>query len=329
MQLPRPAGFFFAAQSDNWISVLRVGLGIQVVLYCLSLRADWNRILAGTGRGLISRQLSEFVLSGESPLIPRLGWLVNVGSQFGLSEVTLLTGSWACLPVPGCFLVTGLFCRAAAIVSWFLYLCSVRSGGLLAYGMDQLTTVGLFYLMISPLPDRCSLDCLFRMIPVKSHRSGFIRRMLQIHLCIIYLVGGLAKCVGPGWWNGDSIWRALSHPPFNVIAPEILVRWRTVFPIAGITVWAIELGYPLLIWSKRTRNLWLICTIGMHVAIGVTMGMYLFALIMIVLNLAAFGPDWMRTGHAAAQNTACDGDAGGLVSMTSGELAFSAVKKNS
>jgi hypothetical protein len=28
----------------------------------------------------------------------------------------------------------------------------------------------------------------------------------------------------------------------------------------------------------------------MHVGIGVTMGMYLFALVMIVLNVAAFGP---------------------------------------
>jgi hypothetical protein len=28
----------------------------------------------------------------------------------------------------------------------------------------------------------------------------------------------------------------------------------------------------------------------MHVAIGLTMGMYLFAFIMIVLNVAAFGP---------------------------------------
>jgi hypothetical protein len=32
------------------------------------------------------------------------------------------------------------------------------------------------------------------------------------------------------------------------------------------------------------------CICAMHVAIGVTMGMYLFALIMIVLNAAAFGP---------------------------------------
>ncbi|MDQ2659664.1 MAG: hypothetical protein M3Y03_04515, partial [Verrucomicrobiota bacterium] len=48
-------------------------------------------------------------------------------------------------------------------------------------------------------------------------------------------------------------------------------------------------GYPVLIWPKRTRLVWLIATCGMHLAIGLTMGMYLFALIMIVLNLAAFG----------------------------------------
>jgi hypothetical protein len=32
----------------------------------------------------------------------------------------------------------------------------------------------------------------------------------------------------------------------------------------------------------------------MHVGIGLTMGMYLFAFIMIILNLAAFGPDLIR-----------------------------------
>jgi hypothetical protein len=30
----------------------------------------------------------------------------------------------------------------------------------------------------------------------------------------------------------------------------------------------------------------------MHIAIGLTRGMYLFALVMIVWNLAAFGPDF-------------------------------------
>jgi len=43
---------------------------------------------------------------------------------------------------------------------------------------------------------------------------------------------------------------------------------------------------------KKTRFIWLVCIVGMHIAIGLTMGMYLFALTMIVLNLAAFGPDF-------------------------------------
>jgi hypothetical protein len=70
------------------------------------------------------------------------------------------------------------------------------------------------------------------------------------------------------------------------------VKWKDLFPVVGISVWLIEIGYPLLIWSKRTRNIWLICVIIMHVAIGLMMGMYLFALVMIVLNVAAFGPRW-------------------------------------
>jgi len=37
----------------------------------------------------------------------------------------------------------------------------------------------------------------------------------------------------------------------------------------------------------------------MHVAIGFTMGLYLFALIMVVLNLAAFGPDFFGSGRRA------------------------------
>jgi hypothetical protein len=33
----------------------------------------------------------------------------------------------------------------------------------------------------------------------------------------------------------------------------------------------------------------------MHLLIGLAMGMYLFSLVMIILNVAAFGPGLMRT----------------------------------
>jgi hypothetical protein len=83
----------------------------------------------------------------------------------------------------------------------------------------------------------------------------------------------------------------LIRPPFNLISPDILVRFKYALPVLGISICVIEVGYPLFIWMKKTRFVWLVCILGMHVAIGLTMGLYLFALVMIVLNLAAFGVD--------------------------------------
>jgi hypothetical protein len=68
-----------------------------------------------------------------------------------------------------------------------------------------------------------------------------------------------------------------------------LVRFKYALPVLGISICLIEIGYPVFIWIKKTRFFWLVCILAMHAAIGLTMGMYLFALIMILLNLAAFG----------------------------------------
>jgi len=291
----RVTDFFFPIQSDEWLTVLRIGLAVQVLFYCLAIRSDWNYLLAGTGRGLISRDLSEVALSGESSFIPRLGWLVNIGSRFGISEALILNAAWFCLVCAACFLVIGLFSRTAATSTWFFHLCAVKSGGLLAYGMDNFTTIGLFYLMLSPLPDQFSVDYRFRKVTLRNPQlQGLFRRVLQVHLCIAYFFGGLAKCTGPGWWNGNSLWRAFTNTPFNVIDPEILVRWKYFFPVVGIFVCLLEIGYPFFIWNSKTRKIWLIGICSMHVGIGLTMGMYLFAFVMIVLNLAAFGPGLIR-----------------------------------
>jgi hypothetical protein len=68
-----------------------------------------------------------------------------------------------------------------------------------------------------------------------------------------------------------------------------LIRFKYALPVLGISICLIEIGYPIFIWMKKTRFPWLVCILAMHAAIGLAMGMYLFALVMIVLNLAAFG----------------------------------------
>ena len=287
--------FLFQSDSGEWLSILRIGLGLEVTLYASSLWADWGRMFARSSTGFLNREFTEAVLSIQSPLVPRIGWFVWMGERAGLSEQTTLMIVWLLLFAAGCFLVVGLCCRTAAIAAWLIHLCSAKTGGYLAYGMDNFLTIGLFYLAIAPLPDRLALDRkLWRVRPRDPEVVGFFRRVLQLHLCVIYFFGGLTKSLGAGWWNGDSMWRALTRPPFNLIPSQTLIHGQSILLIAGIFVCLLELSFPILIWPKRTRLPCLIAIITMHIGIGAMMGLYLFSLVMIVLDFAAFGPGLLR-----------------------------------
>jgi len=313
MKRPRLRAFLFPTDSDRWVTILRIGVGLQVTLFAWSLRTDWNDLFGSERHGLVNRRLTEVILSSQSPLTPRLGWLLAVGRHLGISDSTSLSLVWWGLFAVGLCLLAGLFCRLAAIGGWFFYLSCVKSGLLFAYGVDNFTTIALFYLMIAPLPDAFSLDQKFRVhCELDPERLGFHRRVLQLHLCVIYFFGGFAKSLGAGWWNGDSIWRALTRPPFDQVPAEVLVRYALFLPAMGILVCFLETGYAMFIWPKQTRPFWLAGILLLHLSIGLTMGLYLFALIMIVLNLAAFGPEFLLRAVGAVRARWKQGDDSGL-----------------
>ena len=287
--------FLFPLETDAWVTCLRVGTGLQVIFYALSLRGDWMDMFAPNANGLVSREIAEAITASDSAFAPTISWLVSAAAQLGIGESTALWITWWLLLIAGVFLVIGLFSRVAAITACLLHLCVIGSGELLLYGADCFRTIALFYLVVAPLSDKWSLDaCWLGFKKGDPRLLGLCRRVLQVHLCLVYFFGGLAKCLGLGWWNGNSIWRALTRPPFNVISPDILVSWRYFLPVAGIFICLLETGYIFFIWPKRTRLVWLTCMLGVHLGIAVTMGLYLFSFIMIVLNLAAFGAGLFR-----------------------------------
>ena len=73
--------FLIPPETDHWLAILRVGLGVEVMLYSLSLRNDWIYLLSGT-----VRQLAEALLSLESHFIPRLGWFAALAGQVEVDE---------------------------------------------------------------------------------------------------------------------------------------------------------------------------------------------------------------------------------------------------
>jgi hypothetical protein len=267
-------------------------MGLQLLFFSSSLRSDWLSLFENDGNQTISRDLSEALLSAQSHFIPRLGWLVQGGAAIGLNELTILNIAFVLSFFSGCFLAIGLFSRSAAVAGWFIHLCAVKSANLMTYGVDNFTTIGLFYLMFAPLPDRFALDYVRKGAVQSNHYlAGACLRVLQLHLCIVYFFSGLIKALGVGWWNGQSLWRSLTTPPYDVVAPHVWATLAPVLPLFGITVWVLEIGYPIFIWLRKTRLIWFLGIIAMHVAIALAMGLYLFAFVMIVLNLAAFGTE--------------------------------------
>ncbi len=261
----------------------------MAAISCLSLRADWSDIFSVETGGPVKRDLAEAILSNQSRMIPRLGWIVAGGEAMGIDEPLVVDAAWWALLAGSGLLAVGLFCRPAAIGTAFLHLCVVKSTASLTYGMDNFTTLGLFFLAICPLPDALTLDARWRKPkPIDARASGFFRRALQLQLCVIYFFGGVTKCAGAGWWDGSNLWRAMIRPPFNVIPPGVLLSFQFVLPILGAAICLLEMGYPVLMWIRPTRRWCLLAIVLMHIGIGLTLGMYLFALIMIVLNLAGF-----------------------------------------
>src|SRR4051794_36791827 len=175
--MDQPLGF------DTWLSFLRIGFGLQVVFYCLLLESTWRSLFAGPAEALLSRELSEFIVARQSPLVPNVSWLVTATGRIGLHEDVTLSALWIALLLAGVCLALGLMCRTAAVTAWLLHLCAAKSSYLLFYGVDNFMTIGLFYLMLAPLPDAAALDWkLWKPKSPDPQRLGFFRLALQVHL---------------------------------------------------------------------------------------------------------------------------------------------------
>src|SRR5205814_2038195 len=144
--------WFFGGTTDNWLAALRIGLGLQLVLYCITSRADWLQMFTLHPGSFVTRDLTEALVTLGSALVPRVSWFISAGELTGLSEATVLWVVWSVLLAAGLCLVAGIFCRSAAIAAWSLHLSAIKSSALLSYAVDNFTSIGLFYLLLWSLP---------------------------------------------------------------------------------------------------------------------------------------------------------------------------------
>lgn len=212
------------------------------------------------------------------------------------------------LAVALCFTV-GLGTRVTAPLAWFLNLmyCHRLTGHL--FGLDQVMMLLLMYLMLAPCGSVYSVDAWLSgrrartgkkvswwFPPVTpSSATQVATRLIQLHLCIIYLFGGISKLRGEMWWDGSALWYAIVNWEYQSIDAVWLGHYPTLLgALAHITIFW-ETFYCATVWPRFSRPWTIALAIAVHGGIALGLGMITFGLMMIVANLSFIDPQTTRS----------------------------------
>ncbi len=196
-------------------------------------------------------------------------------------------------------LFVGWRTRTAAVLAWLFAVsyCHRLQGAL--FGLDQAITMIAMYLMIGPSGAVYSVDRWLAKrrgaaAPSATSSANVAIRLIQIHLCVIYLFSAIAKMKGDTWSDGSAIWYAVANLEYQSFDLTWIARfpWLIALTTHATIYW--ELTYAGLIWPKTTRPIMLAMAVAVHGGIALAMGMITFGLAMLIANVAFVPPNWTQ-----------------------------------
>jgi len=272
--------FLFAPARPAPLVALRIGLAAVLLAQAVQVAPLFHSLY--THRGLLRGPLKDTFDSGH--LLP-LGELLaspyesQLLAVLGLVYVASLIG-----------MLLGWRTRVCTGVAWLLHFVFMRVAPATNYGADDFATIFLFYAAVAPGGAFLALDRRAgRTSDAPTATTRLAIRVMQIHLCIAYLLSGVEQASGEQWNDGEAIWRSLVSQGYELLDFTWLAHVPWLAAIAGWLVLVIEIGYAVFIWPARTRRVWVAAVAAMHAGIGVFMGLHVFAAVMIVLTVAMFG----------------------------------------
>jgi predicted DCC family thiol-disulfide oxidoreductase YuxK len=306
--------FFFNAADPTALGLIRVVIG---------LLAFWNMLVYGLdlhdffgSQGWADPSAIRQVQDQQHPLAWSFWFLVPDG---WLRPVWLL-----CLAVLGLFTL-GLFSRVTGVLAWMIIVSTVRRVPISLFGFDQILSTMAFYLAVTFASGQaCSIDRFLRRwssaraaarqahisgssgvrrvvpddsgVPRRTIEANLALRLIQLHLVFIYAMAGLAKVHGPSWWNGTALWGTMTAGEFVTGDFTWISRWPLL--VNGLThgSLALELLYPILVWTPLLRPFLLAGAVTLHAGIALTApGLTEFGLAMIGANLSFVSGSWLRS----------------------------------
>jgi hypothetical protein len=169
------------------------------------------------------------------------------------------------------------------------------------FGLDDINALLAMYLMVGPCGAAYSLDrWLARGRPGElrpaepSTSANLAIRLIQVHMCLVYLFSAMGKLEGETWWGGQAIWLSVANLEYQSLDMTWLAdhRWLINAMTHFTVFW--ELSYCVLVWPRLLRPLVIGAAIFIHLGIAVALGMKTFGLVMLIGNAAFISPALVR-----------------------------------
>jgi len=243
------------------LAALRIAIGGFVTAYVLVNVREFDRLAGRTADAFEPIGLARLL---STPLSAASVWLVFASLVIG---GLAFTAGWRVRLVGPVF--------AAILLFWTSYHSSW--GQLLHF--EHLFTLHVLILAFAPTSDAWSVGGVAEAGP--SVRYGWPIRLLALATAVTYVLSGIAKLryTGVAWFEPDTLANHIGYsatrmetvggrtPPLASTA--LAGRWL-LGPAAALAL-AVELGAPLALLGRRSRNVWVVAALLFHVGTAATM----------------------------------------------------------
>ncbi len=290
--------FWFTPADPTLLGLIRIFTGLML----LYTHAVWGLALESFfgPRGWLSPELVRTIQHDQYTY--SFWWLVPDGGAgmwlaYGLSMLVLA------------LFTLGLWTRLTSILSLLVVLSFVQRAPEAMFGLDQINCMLTLYLAIGPSGQALSLDRLrvvrrarengteAELLPSAS--ANLALRLINVHMCVIYFFAGISKLQGEAWWTGEAMWQALSNLEYQTADMTWLAWHPWILNLLTHVCVLWEISFCVLIWRPRLRPLVLAGAVLLHAGIGACLGMWTFALIMLVGCFSFLDPEVIRDLVAA------------------------------
>lgn len=286
--------FWFQPRDPAVVCLLRVLLGAFSFYTLLTYTPDLVRYFGPDG--LVPLEAISQLRPSNYAAFSFLNYLTTPGELWGFHVLALV--------IVGLFTV-GFFTRVTSVLTLLVMLSYFHRAPMFTSEYEPVLSLMLAYLCLAPAGRCFSVDHWLRkrkanaLNPVAEFEYSWgatvVTRLIQIHIAVVYVMMALAKVEQEVWWNGWASWLIMARPESRSLdLTGLLHNQPYIYTTLTFLVVTYELTFPVLIWNRLARPLYLGLGVLLWGILAVLGGYYSLAAVMLIGSVAFIAPETAR-----------------------------------